>query len=172
LTALAAIYDSLLEPDGAVVARDLALSCNWPWNEIGDAEAEFDRVRAANTAEVMVLCDGKEVRCAGMQAITPESGGDLKGWMAARISRLWRRRKRRWLFEYTTKTQVRRRDGSRGPGSVIKQQRWETKDFVDLDVGDSPAHLSGIGGGKRRGVLGPRRNEGQSNHALDFGENA
>jgi hypothetical protein len=182
LNAYSGILD-LAFTGGLIVAQDVALTRGWRLEAISDEAAELDRVKRASCDEYSAFdrpipYAPRLVRCAGLKAIEPSAGGDLKRWMAARIARLWRRRGRRHLFEYLTKTSVRLADGSRGHGTVLKTQRWETRDFVDLEVGDSAPHRSGIGGGARRGVAGPRKETPETppgqftNHALDFGENA
>lgn len=161
------------------VWQDLARECGFRVDVITDEEAEYDRVRSAQRTHrhelpiaptVWIIdrvpLEPRPVSVGGLRAIQPSEGGNLKQWMAARVAYLWRGRAGT-LFWYQTKRYrthvvevpeigdvVRR-----GPNLVRKRQRWETRDNVDLAIGDSPAHLSGFGSAAEsdyRDVTAPR----------------
>lgn len=169
--------------DAGAVFPDLAQDNGIDVEAITDDEAEHRRVRYAACDEYLALADPipyapRWVRCGGLRAISPSAGGDLKGWMAARVAYLWQRRDRtRMLFEYMTKRKFRDRDGHVIHNLVRKKQRWETRQYVDLAEGDSPPHLSGFhaakGKAKMHKVSGPRERardgaELQANTQFDF----
>lgn len=147
-------------PDELGVWQDLAREHGFKVDVIADDEAEHDRVRSAtrehhSIATTVWIIDriplaARPVSVGGLRAIQPSEGGDLKRWMAARVARLWRAGRGAMLFAYVAK---------RGNHLVRKRQRWETRAYVDLAIGDSPAHLSGFGStgdSDHRNVAAPR----------------
>lgn len=163
--ALVHVLELELIGDAGAVFPDLARDHGINVEVIASDEAELRRVKAASRDEYVALADPipyapRWVRCGGLRAISPSEGGHLKGWLAARVAWLWRRRRDRTLFEYTTKKPIRLADGTRVQNVVRKSQRWETRDFIDLAEGDSPPHLSGFhaprGKAKLHKVSGPR----------------
>ena len=161
---------------------DFALDNGIGYEVILDEEAEHDRVRSATGPLALLPLIERcplaptTVRCAGLRAISPSEGGHFQSWMAARIARLWRARGGT-LFRYVTKRKTRMNEFDaatetwrqvRAFSEVRKKQRWETRDFIDLALGDSPPHLSGFPPApgtkaKLRGVAGPRRGHASNN---------
>lgn len=155
------------------VWQDLAREYGYRVDVITDEEAEYDRVRSAQRSvhpdlpiapTVWIIdrvpLEARPVSVGGLRAIQPSEGGNLKQWMAARVAYLWRRQAG-VLFVYQAKKKTYRDPitGRRVPNLVRKRQRWETRDYVELAIGDSPMHLSGFGvtgESDTRGVAAPR----------------
>lgn len=192
-----------LELEGTESATRVWQSCCYDnaihFDVITDDEAERERVRWATVAltstdSLVWIIDRiplapRLVQCGGLKSIEPSVGGDLKNWMLARVARLWRGRGGT-LFSYVTKRSRPLRTFDRASGAqfvvadwnvIRKKQRWETRDYVDLAVGDSPAHLSGFGKSgsgdemNMRGVSAPRGDPPQveplslHNESFNFG---